>query len=218
MCNLREPELLRAKLDVEPCGTWFQVSGGCPKPPRSFIGRTPSFSSCWGLSKTLKEPSTQWHTGEIINWINWQKAAIIDNSMHLIWGKSNNRPTWRHWKMTRTPPKPWRMKTNLETHQSVLVQFIPKLKSAPLFFKKISPCENPNSRDELQYKPTAPKAEPSIKSKSAEHKTKASLSGALRTSCGTFQLQTFTSKYKDNFNAKELSTNLDSTKKWSGWI
>ena len=34
MWNLGEPELLR----VEPCGTWFQISGGCPKPPRSFIG------------------------------------------------------------------------------------------------------------------------------------------------------------------------------------
>ena len=34
---------------MEPWGTWFPVSGGCPKPPRNFIGRTPSFSSCcWG--------------------------------------------------------------------------------------------------------------------------------------------------------------------------
>ena len=35
-------------LYAEPRGTWFEVSGGCPKPPRSFIGRTPSLSSCWG--------------------------------------------------------------------------------------------------------------------------------------------------------------------------
>ena len=32
----------------EPLGTWCKVSGGCPKPPRSFIGRTPSLSGCWG--------------------------------------------------------------------------------------------------------------------------------------------------------------------------
>ena len=36
-------------LYVEPWGTWCQVSGHRPKPPRSFIGRTPSFSSCWGI-------------------------------------------------------------------------------------------------------------------------------------------------------------------------
>ena len=33
----------------EPLGTWCKVSGGCPKPPRSFIGRTPSLSGCWGI-------------------------------------------------------------------------------------------------------------------------------------------------------------------------
>ena len=38
---------------MEPCGTWFQVSGVCPTPPRSFIGRTPSFSSCWGKTSWL---------------------------------------------------------------------------------------------------------------------------------------------------------------------
>ena len=40
----------------EPLGTWCKVSGGCPKPPRSFIGRTPSLSGCWGKTKrkTLK--------------------------------------------------------------------------------------------------------------------------------------------------------------------
>ena len=35
----------------EPLGTWCKVSGGCPKPPRSFIGRTPSLSGCWGKRK-----------------------------------------------------------------------------------------------------------------------------------------------------------------------
>ena len=35
----------------EPLGTWCKVSGGCPKPPRSFIGRTPSLSGCWGKKK-----------------------------------------------------------------------------------------------------------------------------------------------------------------------
>lgn len=32
---------------VEPCKTWCEVSGRRNKPPRSFIGRTPSFPSCW---------------------------------------------------------------------------------------------------------------------------------------------------------------------------
>ena len=63
---------------------------------------------------------------------------------------------------------------------------------------QISPCENPNSRGELQYRQTAPKMEPSIKSKSAEHKTKASFRTSiwsLETSGGSFKFQTFTSKY-----------------------
>ena len=38
----------------EPLGTWCKVSGGCPKPPRSFIGRTPSLSGCWGKKHALK--------------------------------------------------------------------------------------------------------------------------------------------------------------------
>ena len=43
----------------EPLGTWCKVSGGCPKPPRSFIGRTPSLSGCWGkkTETTLKHIS-----------------------------------------------------------------------------------------------------------------------------------------------------------------
>ena len=44
----------------EPLGTWCKVSGGCPKPPRSFIGRTPSLSGCWGKknssTKTIRPP------------------------------------------------------------------------------------------------------------------------------------------------------------------
>ena len=47
--------------------------------------------------------------------------------------------------------------------------------------RKISPCENPNSRGELQYKQTAPKTEPSIKSKSAKHKTQASFRTSIWT-------------------------------------
>ena len=39
---------------AQPRGTWCKVSGGCPKPPRSFIGRTPSLSGCWG-KKCLKK-------------------------------------------------------------------------------------------------------------------------------------------------------------------
>ena len=36
--------------------------------------------------------------------------------------------------------------------------------------QRINPCENPNSRGELQYTQTAPKTEPPIKSESAEKK------------------------------------------------
>ena len=39
----------------EPLGIWCKVSGGCPKPPRSFIGRTPSLSGCWGTIFAFKE-------------------------------------------------------------------------------------------------------------------------------------------------------------------
>ena len=38
---------------------WFQVSGGCPKPRRNFIGRTPSFSSCWGKTKRKDQTNMQ---------------------------------------------------------------------------------------------------------------------------------------------------------------
>ena len=55
MFDLWELELLR----VEPWGTWFQVSGGCPKSPRSLIGRTPSLSSCW--EKTSTTPASWPH-------------------------------------------------------------------------------------------------------------------------------------------------------------
>ena len=48
MCNLY----------LEPWGTWCQVSGGYPEPPRSFIGRTPSFSSCWGKTQLRKLKSS----------------------------------------------------------------------------------------------------------------------------------------------------------------
>ena len=50
----------------EPLGTWCKVSGGCPKPPRSFIGRTPSLSGCWGktliasTSTTCTERTSLW--------------------------------------------------------------------------------------------------------------------------------------------------------------
>ena len=40
-------------IPLEPLGTWCKVSGGCPKPPRSFIGRTPSLSGCWGKTTNL---------------------------------------------------------------------------------------------------------------------------------------------------------------------
>ena len=40
----------------EPLGTWCKVSGGCPKPPRSFIGRTPSLSGCRGKTKKTQTP------------------------------------------------------------------------------------------------------------------------------------------------------------------
>ena len=42
----------------EPLGTWCKVSGGCPKPPQSFIGRTPSLSGCWGIKNTFKKKKT----------------------------------------------------------------------------------------------------------------------------------------------------------------
>ena len=46
----------------EPLGTWCKVSGGCPKPPRSFIGRTPSLSGCWGTKeKALVRSLFVWH-------------------------------------------------------------------------------------------------------------------------------------------------------------
>ena len=59
MWNLGEPQPWNGTwnlLSVERWGTWCQVSGRCPKPPRNFIGRTPSFSSCWGK----KKESTRW--------------------------------------------------------------------------------------------------------------------------------------------------------------
>ena len=40
---------------VEPLGTWCKVSGGCFKPPRSFIGRTPTLSGCW---RKTNQPTT----------------------------------------------------------------------------------------------------------------------------------------------------------------
>ena len=43
---------------MEPLVTRFQVSGGCLKPPRSFIGRTPSFSSCWGKTICTRSAAT----------------------------------------------------------------------------------------------------------------------------------------------------------------
>ena len=59
--------------------------------------------------------------------------------------------------------------------------------------------ENPNSRGDLQYKPTAPKTKPSIKNKVQNIKRKhhlEPLSGVLGTSGGTFKFQTLTSKYR----------------------
>ena len=61
------------------------------------------------------------------------------------------------------------------------------------FLKKIGPCENPTAAVNLKYKQAAPKVELSVKSKSAEHKTKESLSGALKMAGGTFKFQTFAS-------------------------
>ena len=63
-------------------------------------------------------------------------------------------------------------------------------------------CENPNSRNELQYKPSAPKTEPSIKSKSAEQKTKASFRTSiwgLKNVWWNLKFQIFTSKYRVTF-------------------
>ena len=60
MWNLVEPQVLTLEplcgtlwnlnfrewnLYAEPCRTWSKVSGGCPKQPRTFIGRTPSFQA-----------------------------------------------------------------------------------------------------------------------------------------------------------------------------
>ena len=70
---------------------------------------------------------------------------------------------------------------------------------------KISPCQSPNSRGELQYKQTTPKTEPSIKVKVRNIKRKHHLeplyleSGALKTCGGTFKFQTFKSKYRAIF-------------------
>ena len=36
-----------------------QISGRCPKPPRSFIGRAPSLSGCWGKIVGRSGPPTQ---------------------------------------------------------------------------------------------------------------------------------------------------------------
>ena len=45
---------------MEPWGTWCQVSGRCPKPPRKLYWQDPvRFSSCWGTTKNSnKKPST----------------------------------------------------------------------------------------------------------------------------------------------------------------
>ena len=62
MWNLGGSELLRVEplgnliflewnLDV---GTSFQILGSCTKPPRSFIGRTPSFSKLLGENLALQ--------------------------------------------------------------------------------------------------------------------------------------------------------------------
>ena len=70
-----------------------------------------------------------------------------------------------------------------------------------------------------RWKQTAPKTEPSIKSKSADHKTKTSfraLSGALKRFGGTFKCQTFTSKYKVIFS--ETFEPLCSTCIWNLYV
>ena len=79
-----------------------------------------------------------------------------------------------------------------------------------VLLEEISPCENPNSHGEIQYRQTAPKTEPSIKSKSAEQKTKASFRTSLW-SGGTFKFQTFTSK-------STAWKAWDSSNKASGWF
>ena len=66
-----------------------------------------------------------------------------------------------------------------------------------LNLREISPCENPNSRGELQYEQTTSKTEPSIESKSAERKAKASFRTSiwsLKTVWWNLKFQTFTSR------------------------
>ena len=55
MWNLGNLNFQEWNLYAKPSG-WFQVLGGCPKPPRSFIGRIPSLSSSWGKTETHWNP------------------------------------------------------------------------------------------------------------------------------------------------------------------
>ena len=77
-------------LYVQPCGTWNLLSveplwkpepfkrgtfmrnlvpgfPRCPKPPRSFIGKTPSFSSCWGKHNKHKHSIEMSHAHDLVS-------------------------------------------------------------------------------------------------------------------------------------------------------
>ena len=67
---------------MEPCRTWFQVSGGHPKPPRSYIGRTPSFSNCRGkIEKTSS--MCLWPTG--IHWLIGVMRNSFPDETETFW-------------------------------------------------------------------------------------------------------------------------------------
>ena len=68
-------------IPLEPLGTWCKVSGRCPKPPQSFIGRTPRLSGCWG--KTVK--SIDLLLGEFVSFKKNEllKTANVQNSHQL---------------------------------------------------------------------------------------------------------------------------------------
>ena len=86
-----------------------QISGHCPKPPRSFIGRTPSLSGCWGKKKKKLPSSLPQKNARSPSRCRRDTAASTRRA------PANSQPS----KAPRTPrlsesPNPWRGALSLQ--------------------------------------------------------------------------------------------------------
>ena len=71
-----------SSIPSEPLGTWCKVSGGCPKPPRSFIGRTPSLSGCWG------KKCYNWQILRKLWMTQWDLSWFVEAASCRSWGEA----------------------------------------------------------------------------------------------------------------------------------